>query len=230
MIWSTIAVIAVALGMNNRKAGFMTAKPWAHVLLFLSGVKVEVRGRENLPPGGFLYLFNHTSHYDIPVLFEASPMYFYFGGKAELFSMPFLGWAMKALGALPIERANRNKVIQVYKDAEARAKAGDSFALAPEGTRQAGEGTLGPFKSGPFFFSVNASIPMVPIVSSGCEKVIPKHSILINTGQIIQKVIVEILPPTYPQGNSEEQIPALKDKIYADMSACVQKNWNELNR
>lgn len=225
LICSVIVLLVIIVTGKKEKAAFATSQIWSRTLLFLAGVEVELRGAQNMPQSGCLYVFNHTSHYDILTIFSASPRYCYFGAKSELFSIPVFGSAIRIAGALPIERKNREKVMRVYKEAELRVQQGDVFALAPEGTRTKGFGALSPFKSGPFFFAVNAQMPIVPLVLIGCEKVMPKHALLANWGVWKQKVILEILPPILPQGRSEEQIPELKDKTYQVMSDCLKKYW-----
>jgi 1-acyl-sn-glycerol-3-phosphate acyltransferase len=225
LICSVIVLLVILLTGKKESAAFPTSRIWARTLLFLSGVEVELRGAENMPKTGCLYVFNHSSHYDILTVFSASPRYCYFGAKSELFSIPVFGSAIRIAGALPIERKNREKVMQVYKEAERRVLQGDVFALAPEGTRFEGRGTLGEFKSGPFFFAVNAQMPIVPLVLVGCEKVLPKHALLANWGVWKQKVIMEILPPILPVGRSETQVPQLKEITRKAMLDCLQKHW-----
>lgn len=229
LIWTLIssAVVLAVIYVTGRrqKSHYATQRIWCKTILDFAGVEVELRGREHLPTTGCLYLFNHTSHYDILTIFVASPRFCYFGAKSELFSIPLFGSAIRKAGALPIERKNRQKVMQVYKEAEKRVLEGDVFALAPEGTRKEGRGTLGEFKSGPFFFAVNAQMPIVPLVLVGCENVLPKNAIFANWGVWKQKVIVEILPPILPQGRSEEQIPELKEQTRNAMLACLKKYW-----
>jgi 1-acyl-sn-glycerol-3-phosphate acyltransferase len=226
LICSVIVIAIIIFTGRKEKAAFAISQIWAKVILKFSGVEVEVRGAEKMPSGGCLYLFNHTSHYDILVIFAHSPRFCYFGAKSELFSIPVFGSAIRKAGALPIERRNREKVMQVYKDAEKRVKQGDVFALAPEGTRCDGRGKLGEFKSGPFFFAVNTQMPLVPLVLIGCENVLAKKAILVNWGVWKQKVIMEILDPIYPQGLSEEQVPFLKQKVRQEMTDCLQKHWS----
>lgn len=225
-LFCSIGVLAIIYATGKKeKANWFVTKIWAQIILTLSGVKVELRGEENLPPGGFLYLFNHVSHYDIFVMFAGSPRFFHFGAKSELFAIPVFGAAIRKAGALPIERKNREKVMKVYKEAEARVKKGDVFALAPEGTRGEGNGKLADFKSGPFYFAVNAQMPMVPMVVIGCERVLPKHALFANWGKWQQTVILEILKPVYPQGTSEEQIPQLRAQLREQMQACLDKYY-----
>jgi 1-acyl-sn-glycerol-3-phosphate acyltransferase len=227
LICSVLVFVTILLTGRKESAAFATSVIWSRLLIFLSGVEVELRGAENLPKSGFLYVFNHTSHYDILAIFSASPRYCYFGAKSELFSIPVFGHAIRIAGALPIERKNREKVMRVYKEAEQRVLQGDVFALAPEGTRFSGHGTLGEFKSGPFFFAVNAQMPIVPLVLVGCEKVLPKGGVLANWGVWKQKVIIEILPAILPDGRSETQVIQLKDSTRQAMLACLKKLWNQ---
>lgn len=225
IIWtagcSLIVISMQIISLPKRRFADRMSKFWADVLLFFSGVKLHVHGLEHLPQGGFLYIFNHTSHYDIPVMFSASPMFPHFGAKSELYSVPIFGQTMKVMGALPIERKNREKVMQIYKEAEARVAKGDVFALAPEGTRQPGGGQLGAFKSGPFFFSVNAHMPIVPVVIVNCEKIIPKHSLLVNKNKLIQDVHVYFLEPIMPDKYSEETIADFKTFAREKMQATL---------
>lgn len=229
VFYSCVVIGQFTLGASKSYVVRGIGQIWAKWLLIFSGVQVEIRGAENLPrEQGFLYLFNHTSHYDIPVIFFASPRFCNFGAKSELFSIPFFGRAIRMTGALEIERTNREKVMRIYKEAEARVASGEVFALAPEGTRKPGRGTLGDFKAGPFFFAVNSKMPLVPLILVGCELVIKKHSIFINTGAWRRKVIFEILPPIYPDfTKGEEQVPELKAKAHAIISQRLKEWWSQ---
>ena len=192
---------------------------WSHGLLILAGVKVVLEGEENVPAkDGFLYLFTHSSHFDIPVLFTHSPRDFRFGGKAELFSIPRFGKALELTGTLPIARGDRSQVIEVYKKAEERVKNGEAFALAPEGGRRKGS-EISSFKSGPFIFAANCKMPLVPVVIYGVDKVLTKGSYLINYGQWHTQVKVRFLPAIPTEGLSIEQVKALKDKVREDVVA-----------
>jgi 1-acyl-sn-glycerol-3-phosphate acyltransferase len=225
-LFSSVLVLTfVGFGCSKQTLFYVIKNVWCRVILFFSGVEVEARGLEKLPEGGFLYVFNHTSHFDILVTFVATPRICYFGAKSELFSIPLFGRAMRAGGALKIERANRNKVLQVYKDAEERVAQGDVFTLAPEGTRQPGFGFLGPFKTGPFVFAANAKMPIVPVVLVGCEKVMGKKDVFVNWGRWKQKIIFECLEPIYPQAITDEEVRRIRDLAYERMSKRLKEYW-----
>ena len=199
---------------------------WSRGLLWCTGVKVKTELEENVPKqGGFLYLFTHSSHFDIPALFTHSPRDFRFGAKAELFDIPFFGRAMVLTGTLPIARGEREKVIEVYRQAEERVKKGEAFALAPEGGRRKTK-EIAPFKSGPFIFAINCKMPLVPVVITGAEQVMKKGSYLINYGQWHSQVKLRFLPPVQTDGLKPEDAKVLKETVREDVVAHYNKMLN----
>ncbi len=180
------------------------AKAWAQGFLRWFAVQVSVRGLENLPTTGAVLLYNHRSFVDIFALVEALPR-FYFGAKAELFRIPFLGPAMSAFGAIPIERESRTSAIQAYENSKKQFARGEHILLAPEGTRNKSDETLLPFKSGPFVLAMEAGVPLVPVIIRGCEAVWPKGALLPGLRQKSFQVSVEILKPLEPPSLAERK-------------------------
>lgn len=167
---------------------------WADFSLFIYRVKVDpIKGLENIPSGACLFLFNHSSHFDILVLQSVVPR-IRFGAKIELFSFPIFGTAMRRAGVLPIARNNIEEVKKIYSSAESRTAKGECFALAPEGTRQNTDKVLGTFKSGPFIFAMNSGIPIVPVIIQGCHDVLPKNKILPSTQDWFKTVSITFGP------------------------------------
>lgn len=219
-----VIFMAVVFQVSRKALNFVVVRLWARPLLRFSGIEVDVRGLERIQDrhDGFLILFNHSSLMDIPILCSSIPRIFSFGAKIELFSIPIFGRAMEKVGALPIDRNNRNKVMKIYNDAIARVKKGESFALAPEGTRQQ-EPIIGRFKRGPFEFALNAQMDLVPVVLAGAFHVLPRSSVWINAGQWKRKVIVEILNPVSTKGLGPEQIEALQETVRASMEEAFKR-------
>ena len=81
--------------------------------------------------------------------------------KESLFRIPFLGWAMNRAGFIPIDRSNRRRAIDSLQLAAERIRAGKSVIVFPEGTRSK-DGSLQPFKRGPFHLALQAGAPVVP--------------------------------------------------------------------
>jgi 1-acyl-sn-glycerol-3-phosphate acyltransferase len=202
---------------------------WGRVILKLVGVRLDVRGHENLPQNGrgYLYLFNHTSYMDIIAMISGLPKPPKFGAKIELFKIPFFGSAMRALGHLPIARDQRHEVLKLYKETESRVDRGEVFALAPEGTRQSG-GVLGRFKKGPFIFAVGAKMPIIPLVIVGAEQVQPKGSFLMNVGKWKRTIVLQILPPIDAAPFANEKIEVLQEATKVAMAKEYARLQEEL--
>ncbi len=230
IICSTASMILAYVFRAPNFAWEMDRWLWGKTILFLTGVRWELRGEKNLPPAGqgYLYLFNHTSYMDIIAMITGLPTIPRFGAKIELFRIPFLGPAIRALGNLPIARENRSQVLKLYKETEERAQKGECFALAPEGTRQSG-GVLGRFKKGPFIFALGAGIPVVPLLIVGAEQIQPKGSFLMNVGHCwSRRLVLQILKPIDAKNYSEETITEFQNAVREEMAAEYERIQAEL--
>lgn len=228
-IMSFVVLFVAGVIRTRHIVDFTINRFWSDPLILLSGGKVEVRGAENVKQGekGFLILFNHSSLMDIPILYSYFPRSFRFGAKIELFKIPFFGKAMELCGVLPIDRRNRNKVMQVYQNAIERVNNGEAFALAPEGTRQAGM-TLGKFKRGPFEFAINAQMDVVPVLLAGAYDMLPRKAIFLGAGRWRHRVIMQILPRVSTAGIPIEQAEELMERVRAMMDPVYTSLMREL--
>lgn len=190
---------------------------WGRICLFLSCGKVFIYGKENLPRGGALFLFNHLSLLDIPSLNIAVPK-LRFGAKAELFQIPIFGFTLRKIGTLVVTRSDSKKTIQLYKESVKRVKKGECFALAPEGRRQDGR-KISSFKRGPFVFALEGKLPLVPIVLVGTDKILPRKSLGVQVGFFRRKRIeIHILPPIETKNLSMEDLQTLRMDVQRRMS------------
>lgn len=209
-ILSILVFLSASLGQRNLANYFI--RLWANLWLWTFNIKVKVEKNEFTHGSqGVLYIFNHQSFYDIFAIHSILRNTARFGAKIELWKIPILNLAMKAVGALPIARDNRKEVFKVYADAQKRFAEKWSFILAPEGTRQK-EPQIGKFKKGPFIFAINAQVPLVPIVISGSNEVMPKNSFAINADRWSRTIRVSFLAPISTQGYTVEQVGELTDK------------------
>lgn len=189
---------------------------WGRAGLKLFGVSMDVYGSENIPQGSCLFLFSHTSFFDVLALFAAHPS-IRFGAKIELFSLPFFGRAMRRAGILPIARQNREEVFKVYEEAKSRTAQGEKFALSPEGSRNTEEKLL-PFKAGPFIFAINTQMPVVPVVIRGALAVMGKKQILPNNDKWNRRIQVRFLPVITTADIHLNERQFLQNKVYQAMS------------
>jgi 1-acyl-sn-glycerol-3-phosphate acyltransferase len=162
--------------------------PWAlfgaRAWLFLSGVRVRVKGRELLDPKQtYVFVSNHRSYLD------TAAMFFYTGrrigllAKKELLKVPLLGVGMGFVNVMAIDRTNRESAIRTTEAAAKRIKSGVSFAVFVEGTR-AKPGELLPFKKGAFYMARQAGVPVVPVAIKNSDVLMGKGTGEARSGTI----------------------------------------------
>ncbi len=191
----SIVVILVIIPFATRSTMDLVIRIWAHTLCGISGVRVHVEGREHVKNlKSALFVSNHQSHFDIPVLFIAIPNSFRMAAKKELFYFPVFGQALSKAGFMALDRKRVETSQHAMEKMKEQFGDGDSFWMAPEGTRFDGEG-IGDFKSGAFHLAIQTGQPIVPVCVFGTHKVLSKRSFLTNKKQWLQDVYVQILPP-----------------------------------
>src|SRR6185312_9329525 len=209
------SVMVVVAFTKDRKHLIRVGQFWTSNSLRMFGVKLKVIGQENLTSANCLFLFNHTSFFDVFALFTIVPVRY--GAKIELFKIPIFSGAMKAFGVLPIARQSREDVFRVYKEvADNLNKEGDFFALSPEGGRSVEE-TLLPFKAGPFVFAIQAKLPIIPVVIHGARDIMPKGTMIPNRDKWTTEIEVRFLPMVETLSYTYETRAELMDLVFQQM-------------
>ncbi len=217
--WTLIAsflALIVSLFGQDRTHSFVCF--WGQSCLFLAGLKVQIRGRENIPydcPA--IYVSNHQSNFDIPIIYAGLPIQFRWMAKQELFRVPIFGLAMKRCGIIPIDRSNRRKTMHSIISAAQRIKKGASVVIFPEGTRTP-DGQLQKFKKGALLIAAKAQVPVVPIAIHGSYHVQSKDRWKINGGSLT----LEFLPPIPTDGLKSSDIDALTNKVHDQIAMSLQ--------
>ena len=141
------------------------ARSW----LRLSGVKVNVTGREHLDQRQtYVFVANHQSYLDAAPLFAFTGRRMGMVAKKELLDAPMLGFGMGYVNVIAIDRSNRDRAVETLKIVNERLRAGISFGVCPEGTR-ANPGEMLPFKKGAFHLAVQTGVPIVPIALKNAD-------------------------------------------------------------
>ena len=124
--------------------------------------RIDAEGLENLPEeGGYLFVSNHRSMADPILIGIQNPQtQFCFLAKQELFSDGFVGWILKKLGAIAIDRGNGDT--DPLEEIEFRLQNGQNALIFPEGTRSK-DGKLGKFKTGAALIAAQSGVPVVPV-------------------------------------------------------------------
>lgn len=214
MILLTIPLCALAIfcSIKDRVGIFIhknIAVPWSKILLKVSGVKVHVKGLENIQKDKqYIFATNHQSYFDILALLATIPVPFAFIMKEELMEIPLFGKAMEKAGYVGISREDPRKAILGMKRAEEKVREGFSLVIFPEGTRSL-DGSLGEFKRGAFNLALKTRLDLVPVAIRDSYKIVKKGTLRINRGCFS----VEILEPISSRGVSKRGIPRLVKEI-----------------
>jgi 1-acyl-sn-glycerol-3-phosphate acyltransferase len=143
-------------------------------------IKVNSEGSENVEPQKtYLFMCNHSSLFDIPLLEAYIPTFVRGVEALRQFKWPVYGWVIKRLGNIPIDRKNIHASIRSMKTTEQSLKGGMSIVILPEGHRTL-DGNLGAFKRLPFHLAKQAGVPIFPIGISGLFQLKQKGSWLIR--------------------------------------------------
>ena len=202
-------IIAMAFIFQKPNWFHLIARAWARSILWISRVKVEIKGLDNLPLNAPCILMPiHQSNFDIPVLLGRLPIQFRWLAKAELFKIPIFGRGMRGCGYISIDRSNRKSAFQSLADAAQRIRDGASVLIFPEGTRSR-DGEIGPFKKGGFVLTVDAGVPIVPIIIYGTRAIMPKGSPLLKPGS----AYMEILPPVLSSNYTRKTKDLLMEEV-----------------
>lgn len=180
--YGTMAIILSYLGSS--RIVHRVAQLWAGSILLASGIRVKVRGLALADPDrSYIFMSNHQSNFDIPVLLAHLPVEFKWLAKAELFRIPIFGQAMTRAGYISIDRSNRKSAFASLKRAAGDIRNGKSVMIFPEGTRSP-DGNVKPFKKGGFVLAVDSGVPVIPVVIHGTGSIMPKRQLTITPGNV----------------------------------------------
>lgn len=151
------------------------------------GIRRRLEGWESLPGDlrtgarPAVFIGNHASQFDPPLLISTLPSRPVFIAKKELARVPFLGWVIWLADFIFIDRDRRESARRSLTDAAARVRGGQSLAAFPEGTRSATGGVL-PFKKGVFALAFEAGVPVVPLAIHGGREILPRGTWRVKGG------------------------------------------------
>lgn len=209
----SVLVVIFSFIRNDDNVLHRIGRLWARSILLISGVEVIVRGSENIDPRkSYIYMSNHQSNYDIPVLLAHLKVQFRWLAKSELFRIPVFGRAMEKAGYISIDRSNRKSAFLSLKMAAAKIRQGVSVMIFPEGTRSR-EGNIGAFKKGGFVLAVDAGVPIVPVVIHGTWTIMARTGLSIRPGTVTLEILKPIETETYNRKTKDLLLEVVRQKI-----------------
>jgi 1-acyl-sn-glycerol-3-phosphate acyltransferase len=179
-----LGISAIIGSFVSRVWPALMARIWGNIALWAAGIKVNVRGLDNLNGRGpYIFISNHQGWFDIFAALGKLPLRFSWLAKEELFKIPIFGHAMHRAGYIPIDRRDHRKALISMNRAAEVIRDGTSVFIFPEGTRSA-DGVLRDFKKGGFILAIKSLQPIVPISISGSYLILRKNSWKIHSGEI----------------------------------------------
>jgi len=215
VIFSTLlfSLLAIATSLVTRSGNSVhrVGRMWSRSILAASGIQVAVSGMERIDPARpYIFMSNHQSNFDIPVLLAHLPVQFRWLAKAELFKIPVFGRAMRGAGYISIDRADREAAFKSLGEASEAIRKGVAIMIFPEGTRSL-DGTLKPFKKGGFVLAVDAGVPIVPVTIRGTHAIMAKRTWIIRP----RDVAVEVGEPIDTSDCTRATKEALMERVRA---------------
>ena len=181
LLFTPYCLFLLLLRLISPKAASKLGQPFAYYasfwpIMLLSGARLKVEGRENIPDEPVLFAGNHRSMYDILAGYLAIPALHSTGfiSKHEIRHVPFLSWWMRILNCKFLNRKDPKAGLKTIQSAIADVKDGFSMFIMPEGTRNRGEGGM-PFKAGSLKIAERTGCPVVPVAMIGTDDILEKH-------------------------------------------------------
>jgi 1-acyl-sn-glycerol-3-phosphate acyltransferase len=226
VFWAVFAVVAAVVGFPwtfiSGKVDFLYRLcMWGAANgVRVAGVPVKVVGLDQLDPQRtYIFMANHASTLDPPILVPLIPRRTSVLVKKELFRVPILGQAMRMGSLVPVDRSNRDAAIASLRAAAQVLTTGINMTIFIEGTRSY-DGRLLPFKKGPFYLAEESGAPIVPVTIAGSQKVMPKKSMGIGTGEV--RVIFHPPMRAADFGDRDSLMAAVREKIASGLPEELQ--------
>jgi 1-acyl-sn-glycerol-3-phosphate acyltransferase len=196
------------------------ARAWSWLILKTTGVQVDVEGLSRITPGvTYVFVANHQSIYDIPVLFASVPYQLRIIAKAALARFPVLGWHLRRGGHLFVDRQHPDRA-GILRRWRALVLEGLSLIIFAEGTRSS-DGHVARFKAGSFLLAIEAGLPIVPLAVIGTRQVMPKGRLRTEPAHV-RLIVHAPIQPEAIDAPTVHDAKQLAERVHAIVSATVE--------
>jgi 1-acyl-sn-glycerol-3-phosphate acyltransferase len=196
------------------------ARAWSWLILKTTGVRVRIEGLERITPGTtYVFVSNHQSIYDTPVVFASLPYQLRIIAKESLARFPVLGWHLRRGGHLFVDRQRPDRAGILARWRRLVAE-GLSLIIYAEGTRSA-DGHVARFKAGSFLLAIEAGLPIVPLAIIGTRQVMPKSRLRTEPADVTLVVHDPIQPPAIEHPTVQDA-KALAEQVHTIVARDVE--------
>lgn len=186
--------------------------------------KVLVEGKEKIDSNQpYIIIPNHQSLLDI-VFFNMLRHRLRWVSKIEIFRVPLVGWEMKMVRYIGIERGNKHSVARMMEKCIASLREGISIVIFPEGTRSL-TGKIGRFKTGAFQLAIRTDKPLLPVLIDGTGDILPKDGMIFRNRKTVRiRVLDPISPGQFGTGDPDE-LAARVQKIMSEALDTLREEY-----
>lgn len=201
--------LMVSLFEKNGRMQHRIAQYWAWCLVRFSGAQLLIEGRENLNTNSHaVYISNHASYMDTPVIFSSLPFQFRILARQKLWAIPFIGWYLRRSGQIPINTENTHASLASLSNGLKALRNGMNLFVFPEGGRTP-DGKLQNFLPGAVYLAIRAKVPIVPIALEGLHDLLPMHSRHFYP----RTIVLRVGQPIHTDGYTLHQLDELNRKV-----------------
>ncbi|MGH4123131.1 MAG: lysophospholipid acyltransferase family protein [Clostridium sp.] len=193
---------------------------WSNFVLKIAGLHLTVIGKENIPNEPCVFVGNHQSNFDTPVILSNMNRLTGAVAKKEMEKIPVMSYWMKQIHSVFMDRENPREALKAISEGVENLKNGYSMIIFPEGTRSRSN-NVGEFKKGSMRLAIKAGVPIVPITFYDTYKAMEG-----NNGKIKKanaKLIID--KPIYMDKMSKEE----KAEMSEIVKNIIQANINMEN-
>jgi 1-acyl-sn-glycerol-3-phosphate acyltransferase len=220
ILFGSVSVLTSFFDPSGRRQHAIS-KSWARLLLFIGGVRVRVTGMEHLRPDqNYLFVGNHLSLYDTPVVLGNIPRQFLFLVNIKYVRLPFLGTHLRRSGHFAVNPDDMRAGLRVMTEAAKRIQERRlSVLMFPEGKRS--PGGLLEFKEGAAYIAIKSGAPVIPFALKGTRDVLPIGSVHVRGGPV-EFLLGEPIPMAGYTLKDRERVTTLMHERVAGLMAQLE--------
>lgn len=220
-----VLIVEWVIGKFNKRAmdiSSLRMVQWAfRVIMFICGVKLTVKGEENVPKDEpVLYICNHKSYFDIIITYSRCPRLTGYISKDTLGKVPLLNIWMKRLYCLFLDRKDIKQGLKTILTGIDYVKQGVSMCIFPEGTRNTSGDTLLPFKAGSFKIAEKTNCAILPMAITNSADILENHFPKVKPTH----VILQYGKPIYIKDIPKEEQRHLASYVQKNVEALLNDN------
>ncbi len=215
--------LAASLFEKDGRWQHRIAQAWARASVWASGAKVTVLHGERLMAQPAVFVSNHLSYMDTPVIFRSLPFQFRIVARSGLLKVPFIGWWLRRSGQVSVDVGNPRASIASLVSAVRTLNGGMPLFIFPEGGRTE-TGEPAKFLNGPAFMAIRAQVPLMPMALIGTHELLPMHASTVHP----VPVVLTVGEPMKTTGLTMKQVDEVTARLEEQIAALYyEHSWRK---